>query len=376
MKEIIVLGDIEMGAGNLTDDFISDRALFELITSLSKKKGDVDLVLNGDTFDFLKCPLIKNGTVRYPRHITDDISVEKLHSIYKAHTRVFEALRVFVSKKGKKIYFIIGNHDQDLYYKKVQRELKKILQTTKNVYFPLKYRQHRVHVEHGHQYDFLNKFNLEEMLINYKGVSILNMSWITFGIIGKFLHLKENHPFLERVKPYSALFSLYGQIVKKLTWKSFKLLLGSIVYYPFRYYNDPTYSIPRTLLRELYYRFKSVNWDVDDVVQSFKKTKKVQHNRVYVFSHVHQKYIEDNGDWAILQPDTWRDEYIVNPKTKLLTPKEKNYVRIVLDEDHLEWQMKVWPIKRKTIHFDDAVKNEMKLVRDVAKEEGYKAAYY
>ena len=50
------MGDIEMGAGNLTDDFISDKSLSNVILEQSRKDHPVALVLNGDTFDFLKCP--------------------------------------------------------------------------------------------------------------------------------------------------------------------------------------------------------------------------------------------------------------------------------------------------------------------------------
>ncbi len=59
-RETIILGDIEMGGGTLTDDFISDKALSHLIRTLSQRAHRVDLVLNGDTFDFLKCPSIVN----------------------------------------------------------------------------------------------------------------------------------------------------------------------------------------------------------------------------------------------------------------------------------------------------------------------------
>ena len=51
-KEIIILGDIEMGGGTLTDDFISDKTLAKLIYSLCNKNVPVDLVLNGDIFAF------------------------------------------------------------------------------------------------------------------------------------------------------------------------------------------------------------------------------------------------------------------------------------------------------------------------------------
>ena len=99
-KEIIVLGDIEMGAGNLTDDFISDNALFELISELKERPHPVDLILNGDIFDFLKCPYFKQNQLVYTRHVTEDISLSKLNLIYKAHERVFYALKRFVRNKN------------------------------------------------------------------------------------------------------------------------------------------------------------------------------------------------------------------------------------------------------------------------------------
>ena len=46
MKEIIVIGDTELGCGDLHDDFISDKLLSKLIRSLAKKKHPVELVLN------------------------------------------------------------------------------------------------------------------------------------------------------------------------------------------------------------------------------------------------------------------------------------------------------------------------------------------
>ena len=99
-KEVIIIGDIEMGGGTLTDDFISDQTLSRLIYSLCNKNVPVDLVLNGDTFDFLKCPYIENQVASYPRHITAEISLAKLRLIYNAHTPVFEALKRFVAEKS------------------------------------------------------------------------------------------------------------------------------------------------------------------------------------------------------------------------------------------------------------------------------------
>lgn len=126
-KEIIVLGDIEMGAGNRTDDFIAGRKLSSLIRELAKRKHPLDLVLNGDTFDFLKCPSQLQPHTAYPRHITTKVSLAKLSLICQAHADVFAAWKEFLASKNKHLYFILGNHDHDLIYPEVQEEIKRLL---------------------------------------------------------------------------------------------------------------------------------------------------------------------------------------------------------------------------------------------------------
>jgi UDP-2,3-diacylglucosamine pyrophosphatase LpxH len=371
-KEIIVIGDIEMGAGTRTDDFISDRALAKLILTLRRRKHSVDLVLNGDTFDFLKCPLIEKGKKTYPRHITEEISIKKLRLMHRAHERVFLAIRKFVELKRHKVVFIVGNHDQDLFYRGVQRKIREILHSRENVLFKMRYSRPGIHIEHGHQYDLINKMNMDKLFLSYKGQSILNISWVSLGIISDFLSLKEQHPLLERVKPWPILFSIYGVLFKRLSWRSIEFLVKSILYYPFRFYSDPTYTLPRTLLREIYYRMKNFDWEVEDVITSFKNSKqKIRKGKIYVFGHVHKKYLEDNGDWAIIQPDTWRDEYILDPKNKILRAKKKYYVKMMVVDGEVDWELKLWPIKRSSFLFNDVIRNETAHLKLAAQEEGY-----
>ena len=123
MKQIIVLGDVELGAGNRTDDFIADRKLAQLIIRLSKKSHPIDLVFNGDTFDFLKCPYMLNPT-KYTRYVSAEIALKKLELVYNAHPAVFHAMKQFGSKKNKKVIFIRGNHDVEIAFTEVQDKLK------------------------------------------------------------------------------------------------------------------------------------------------------------------------------------------------------------------------------------------------------------
>ena len=376
-KEIIILGDIEMGGGTITDDFISDKTLSKLIKYLSKKKHPIDLILNGDTFDFLKCPYVHNLKKTYPRHITAPISVEKLHLMHNAHAKVFDALTQFIQKKKNTLYFIIGNHDHDLFFKEVQHEIKKILkcrESRDNVKFQLSYRQHKVYTEHGHQYDFFNKINLTYPFITYKKKKILNVPWASFVIISGFLTMKEEYPFMERISPHPVLFSLHRSLMTKLSWRGIKYFIKSIILYPFRYFFDPTYMFPREVLREAYKRVKEMHWDVDKIVDVFrKKRRSLGNHKIHVLGHTHEQYVEERGKWVILHPDTWRDEYILDRKTKKLYPKTKRYVRITVDDnDVLDWSLVNVTINRRILNFDSVTKNEFKYIQDAAHEEGFR----
>src|SRR3989344_1797671 len=375
-KEIIILGDIEMGGGTLTDDFISDKTLAKLIYSLCNKNLPVDLVLNGDTFDFLKCPYIVNNAASYPRHITSEISLAKLRLIYKAHASVFEALKRFAQEKKNRIYFVVGNHDPDLVHQEVQESIRSLLDSSENVLFSFYYNEQGIHAEHGHQYDFLNKVNEEYLFLDYKGQKILNIHWVSLGLISKFMSLKEQYPMLERITPRPAIFTHHQSVEKVLTRHGVKYLLKSVAYYPIRYYSDPTYTFPRELIREFYRRLKNVHWDIDEIVTVFKKKRKLKlyRNKIYIFGHVHKRHLEQHGTITIIHPDTWRDEYFLDTQTRQLTSKSKRYVRIMVERDQsLRWELIDVPVQRDIFHFDDLIRDEQKYVQLAREEEGYEA---
>jgi UDP-2,3-diacylglucosamine pyrophosphatase LpxH len=367
-KEIIVINDIEMGGGTITDDFISDKSLAKLILSLKKRKHPVDLVLNGDTFDFLKCPYIINGNKSYPRHITEEISLNKLNLAYRAHKKVFTALQSFLANKKHHVYFTIGNHDQDLHFKAVQNEIKILLKEKQRVYFGTAYDKHKTYIEHGQEYD-INK--IKTPFCMYKGKKILNMPWVSFSIINTLLKVKEEHPFLQRIQPVPLLFTYHKKIKRKIHFNSIKYFLYSIIYYPLRHYHDPTYHLPKNILREIIKQYRRGTWDIDDIISIYKKKRK-QHlhkHKIHIFGHTHRTYIEEQKDFVIINSDAWRDEYILDEDRKL-SAKKKYYIKII-HASKLSWSIEHYPISRKKLDFDTVVTDEKEFLKKVAKEEGY-----
>lgn len=370
-KEIIVIGDIEMGAGNLTDDFIADKALSSLIQELAQRPQPVDLILNGDTFDFLKCPSTLKPKTHYPRHVTEEISVAKLRLIHKAHQPVFDALRIFLAVSGKNIYFIVGNHDHDLVYEEVQREIKKMLVNQEQVHFPgLSYREGDVYVEHGHQYDFFFKANFEKLFLKHKGETFLNLPYVSFGLLGPFMRLKEANPFIERIFPRPALLTHHRVMARKLNKETISYFLKSMLFYPFRFYSDPSYTFPSGIIREFYKRLRTLHWDVGNVTAAFMKQSRVQQH-IVVLGHIHEKRLAQGRKKIVIHPGSWRDEYDFDPKTRELIPRSKRYVRIEVGAGRPQYTLVDLPMLRSIWGFDEVIKDELAYIRLAAREEGY-----
>lgn len=374
-KEIIILGDMEMGGGTLTDDFISDKALSSLIAGQAAKSHPLDLVLNGDTFDFLKCPVMVDGQTAYPRQITKDVSLAKLKLIYSAHKPVFRALIQFLKKPGHRLYFTFGNHDLDLVFPEVQGAIKKLLGCKDRIHFEVKYHFDGVYAEHGMQYDFLNKADFKKIFLKHKGKELLNISWISFGLISKFMSMKEEHPFMERIMTRKELFGRYPTIPKRITFRAASYFFKSLVYYPWRYLTDPTYTLPRGLFLEFLRRIKMMHWDVDQVVDVFKrhhrrKLFKDSQNKIYVLSHIHDQYLEEKDGRIIVHPGSWRDEYDL--ASGKLVPRMKRYVWIKIDNSGHHSRLMEFPLRRSAFDFGAVIRNEKKFLKIAAEEEGYR----
>lgn len=371
-KEIIIIGDVEMGGGTLTDDFIADKQLSQSIIDFSQRDHPIDLIFNGDTFDFLKCPSEVKPKTFYPRHITKDVSLAKLKLIYKAHKNVFQALQVFTSSKDKHVFFIVGNHDEDLAYSEVKEEIKRLISNKDQIHFPgIKYHDHDVYVEHGHQYDFIFMMNYDRLFLEYKGQTVINLPFVTFGLISTVMHMKEAHPFLERIYPRPAILTHHRIIAKKLNRNTLGYFIKSILYYPFRFYSDPTYTFPTNLFLGLYKRLSTAHWEVDDITTIFQNKAKWDKYKIYVLGHIHEKRIEKGRNQVIIHPGSWRDEYDFQSKTRELIPRIKRYVDIMVEEKGSHYTLVDIPQYRSIIDFDEVLKDEMKFHALAVKEEEY-----
>ncbi len=151
-----------------TRQFFFDETFKKFLLHIQEKaQGEqVELVLNGDIFDFDSVMIMPDEpTFRihwlerkrglYPR---PERSHFKIQTIIKHHPLWFESLRQFI-QDGHRVVFIIGNHDLELHYPIVQNEIRQALQLTDATQELVRFCEwfyisnHDTLIEHGNQYD-------------------------------------------------------------------------------------------------------------------------------------------------------------------------------------------------------------------------------
>lgn len=178
----IIISDLHLGAGwaneggNLLEDFVSDddlvRFLHEVYLESIEAEREVELIINGDVFEFLQVPAVdvfdpgQSYTQDDYLDSSESASVKRLELIAAGHPAVFEALADFihVEPPKRRITIIKGDHDVNLYWPMVKSKLREILGATGTradalVFAEEFFSREGLYIEHGHQYaEALNRF--------------------------------------------------------------------------------------------------------------------------------------------------------------------------------------------------------------------------
>lgn len=341
MKEkIFIISDIEMGRGDITDDFKADQELIKFIESISLGEPDqkITLVLNGDIFDFLKMAYKDE----YPRYITEEISTWKYQEIIKTHARVFQTLQKFIQNPHHTLHFIIGNHDADLVWPALQKMLKSELKNTDRVFFDFWYSHKDIHAEHGHLMDTFFDIDLKKPIIEYQNQRILNLPWGTYACFHYLNQLKRKFPHEERLYPKPLALKQNKKFKKESRRNIVILAIKEILINPLLHLGDPTYRISyRKIIKHIINHGFSVIDDEKFAKRFFKKvTRQKGHKKVFILGHSHlRKKFEKNGQ-IFLMTDTWREELDINKNN---SKKTKTYAEIIYqDEKFISADLKIF----------------------------------
>jgi UDP-2,3-diacylglucosamine pyrophosphatase LpxH len=203
-----ILSDLHLGAGDALDDFRSDREFSLLLEKASRNRG-AELILNGDTFDFVAVRLEKPTYKPLSRMgCTEEESLVKLERILEAHPLFFQSLREFI-ERGHRVILVPGNHDVDLFWPAVRERLLEVLGFPGPEGFHFEssgtYVSHGLYVEHGHQYYADNAFeDFRHPFIRDKKTGLLHLErcWGNCFVEYFVNHLfGERHSFVNNVRP-------------------------------------------------------------------------------------------------------------------------------------------------------------------------------
>lgn len=331
---VLVLSDIEIGDGGVTDDFPQSgyiETVFAPYLEAPFAELDIDLVFNGDTFDFLKTEV--EGA--YPKHISAKVALKKLDIVAGHHPAFFSAVRrVLASGPGaRRVHFIAGNHDPEVLFPEIQADLHRRLGPDADVRFPgLELDIGDVHIEHGSQADTLFRVDPSEPFLVHHGQRILRIPWGALGLLEVVMPLREHLYHLDRLRPRDAVFEVLPE-VKDL------LLSRSWAYWTRDYWRDllttadplkrPTWS----MVKEVIYRFTSTDPEVSMGDHFVRRLAWDYEHKVVVVGHEHVPMVRWHGNRRLLQTGCFRNEFMLEDEGQRQVPMPRVYAEVFMKGD-------------------------------------------
>ncbi len=200
----IVVSDLHLGGGDRLDDFDDDLAFAEFVDTYVCRDEPTDLILAGDTVEFLQ--------VRLPDLDDDDWSEQaaerRIATIIAAHPLVFAALARFVTGPERQLTVLIGNHDFELHYPAAKARLATAVGLSlgdPRLRFGVSYHGGGVYLVHGNQFDAWNRF------VYFDGISepfeVVRGTQLVKEVINDLEDdTLQIAPLIDNVKPTSAFF--------------------------------------------------------------------------------------------------------------------------------------------------------------------------
>jgi UDP-2,3-diacylglucosamine pyrophosphatase LpxH len=212
----LVVSDLHVGTGSTTgrfnpfEDFHYDRqfrAFVDHFCAAPFESTNVELILAGDIFDLLKTEV--DGS--YPDQITEEVALYKLSRCLDGHPDFLAALRAFVAAPGRTLTYMMGNHDLEIAFPRVQELLRCAVGGPDHedrirfvVYEPYYALPGGIRIYHGNQFETLNRVNPRKLFIT-DGVPApcLNLPWGSVFLLKVLLPFKEQRPYINLVQPFS-----------------------------------------------------------------------------------------------------------------------------------------------------------------------------
>jgi len=334
-KNIFIISDVELGKKDIFDDFKDEDGLVKFLNRITNEPGKNTLIMNGDSFDFMKMPY--KGI--FTHHVTEEVSLWKMEQIINSYPHVFQALKKFLAKSPNKIHFNYGNHDYDLLWPAVQKLIAQTLGNEKKISYANYFETKDIHVEHGNQVDYFYKLDPEKPFITYRKQKLLNLPIGSVAVIKYFIALKEQFPFEEKVYPRHQAFESYPEFRKAKQKITHNFLLKGLLFNFIVNLHDPVANVPYiNLIKHIFAHGLEIHDEAKFLKKRFKNLSKLYPGKqYYIMGHIHLAHYELNParDYLEIVTDTWREEYrIMSDKQKVAKPK--TYLHVLYEGDKLQ----------------------------------------
>lgn len=217
---VVFVSDSHIGGDPGCDGFESPAELGALFGELAALEGPVELVLAGDFFDFLQIGQVPEGTNRASLTISR-----------REYEDLFSALRRFRRAEGKRVIYLPGNHDAEVWWNpKIQETLQSMGLVDEFAYQYLASirageKRRVIYCEHGNQLDPANAVeDYDDMLdtpLGHHVVTDFTRRVSPYGEVSRGLDLSE----IKMVYPLVAIpwwiasryfYNLAGKIISFL----------------------------------------------------------------------------------------------------------------------------------------------------------------
>jgi UDP-2,3-diacylglucosamine pyrophosphatase LpxH len=164
----LIVSDLHIGDGKPGDDFVYDKGQFinflrRQLATPEGKKGDIELIINGDFLEFVQVNPQAYAVRSNLYWCTEAESLAKLDCILRGHPDIFAGLKEFQQAgSGKnRVTLFAGNHDVDLYWDGVQKELRDASGDLNIELGEVWYKRYggRLWISHGHLFPSIDPAN-------------------------------------------------------------------------------------------------------------------------------------------------------------------------------------------------------------------------
>lgn len=234
---LLVVSDFHIGCGALDDfDAELEQHFAAFLAREAAHDSPVELVINGDLLDFVQAPPYQGSELETSAQnqialcFTESQSLTKLSAILEAHQNTMAGLRNFLDRNpDHRIVILPGNHDADFFWKSVRdRFIADLAAGDPSRRARIRFHLDRVYrpeacpeiwIEHGHQFDLLNRFFLSDTeywsekvppIWNPGAGSPRLIECIGTRFLIRYLNaIDSRYPFVDNVKPFSRFLKIF-----------------------------------------------------------------------------------------------------------------------------------------------------------------------